>query len=123
MSSGAGVVGCYTCYDGVKDQLWRFEKTDTNAYLIYNKYYEHSRLVIKRPIWFNNGRPWQLNTFSGKIYNDQKFKIEVVRENEVRIINAATGRLLINCGFRMPGESSGQTSVNDDQQIWELRAE
>jgi len=128
-------VGCVTGWDGAEDQLWRFEKTDMNTYMIYNKKFKHHRLVssatykdiLSKDIWdiwapANIGKIYQkfkiniglLGTYSGKIYDDQKFKIKVVGVNKVRIEDG-TGRALMNCQFSQPGES-------DDEKIWELRA-
>jgi len=118
-------VGCVTGWDGAEDQLWRFEKTDMNTYMIYNKKFKHHRLVSyplskELPRVLLTGFSGHLTnigllrTYSGKIYDDQKFKIKVVGVNKVRIEDG-TGRALMNCQFSQPGES-------DDEKIWELRA-
>ena len=93
--------------------------------MIYNKKFKHHRLVSyplskELPRVLLTGFSGHLTnigllrTYSGKIYDDQKFKIKVVGVNKVRIEDG-TGRALMNCQFSQPGES-------DDEKIWELRA-
>ena len=101
--------------------------------MIYNKKFKHHRLVsstlykdtptlelsdILANIYNIGmiGKKFKSNmgTYSGKINDDQKFKIKVVGVNKVRIEDGI-GRALMNCRFSQPGES-------DDEKIWELRA-
>ena len=104
--------GC-TSYPDSDAQFWKFVQTrDGMGYYIFNKKYKNQRLAYKP----ESG----LTVFDGRIWNDQRWTVEQVGSNEVRITSQRSGHKLgMNASNRC---RAGNWNTTDDQ-IWILKPE